>query len=276
MNRSSLHCAIADGIVGAPAYLLNSKVNAALNQKVPGPLPDRAELQRIALDTKTADTLRHSFGVQEGSYNIDDWIELARIPCQFGSLTSLVNINTYLGDDGGRRFGRNVSEIFEYTWVEYHLSYTRIEPTPQRFWNNPYTAAANPGTPLFQLPTWNDNRFEPGLDNEITVPLIPGRSLSLFARIVAAQDIEDFQGWQEGISYVKGDVVVIVPSFEFYVARFDHVSTPALAPGPPANPWNVVADGDGIHLSLWGELQAKVQSEQNLSAKWKAERTYTT
>jgi len=272
-----LKSAIADGIIGAPGYLLNPNLNSYLDKRVPEPLPDRPELQRIALNTKSTNTIKHSFGPQVATFTADNWIELARIPCEFGSLTTLRNVNTFFGDQSGRFIGRSEPSFLEYTWFEYHLSYTQIEPAPQRIKTNPYIAGVNPGVPLFELPLWNDNRFDSNInpDEEITIPLTPGRSLSLFARLIGAE-VPDLFVWQPDFQFKKGDVV-FGTGFNTFLCTIDHLSAAGNAPGVANGPWSQIADiATGYPLMLWGELEASVQSEQNLSAKWQAERDYQT
>jgi hypothetical protein len=278
MNSNSLACAYRDGIIGSPGYLHNSNVRKGLNEQVPGELPERAELQRIALNTKTTDMIKHSFGPQlVTNIDLDDWIELARIPCQFGSVTTLRNINTFVGDPSGRVIGRPLASFLEYTWVEFHLAYTSIEPRPQRIFQSAYAGGVNPGVPCFQLPFWQDNRFDANqsIDNELTIPCTPGRSLSLFARFIGAE-AADIVIWQDGLNFKKGDTA-FDGAFQLFIATTDHESLIPNRPTAANSPWvEIAAPLEGYNLKIWGELEASNQSEQNLSALWQAERTYDT
>jgi len=276
--NSSLACAYRDGILGSPGYLHNSNVINSLNKRVPGELPGRLELQRIALNTKTTNTIKHSFGPQiSTTFGLDDWIELARIPCQFGAVTTLRVINTFFGDISGRVIGRPLASFLEYAWIEYHLCYTSIEPAPQRIFASAYIAGVNPGVPCFELPLWKDNRFDTNqaIDNRVTIPCTPGRSLSLFARFLGAE-APDIVLWETGLNFKKGDTT-FAGNFSLYICTVDHLSSVLNGPTTSTPPWVLVsAPGPGYSLQLWGELEVSWQSERNLSALWQAQRTYDT
>lgn len=271
---NAYQAALRDGIFGYPAYF-NPAVDRALNKQTPGPLPGRIELQRIALDTKTTDMVEHSFGLTKQIFFDDDWIELARLPSQFNDLTTLRQIDTEITDWSGQPLYREVTHIFENLFVEYWLVYTELQPRPRRVFSAIYSPGALPGTVAFQLPKWRDNRFRYGLDNELSIPLIPNRNLSLIARINYPSNLNAWPEWTGlGANYVKGDIVQIFGGL--FMCVIDHMSS---VPKTPPNNFYWISLGSltaGGFIGVYGKLQGSVQSERNLSAKWQAERTFKT
>ena len=259
---------------------LSGETDRFLEKRVdPQAWPSRLELSKIALQTKTADTIDHSYprieSPQDGWF-IYDWIELARIPSLEGKVTTLRGIDTFIGNNDGFPFEHPSNNTFTQNFGRYWLIYTEIGSGPRRVTNYQYglLGADLPGNVLFRRPFWDDNRYSWGRsDNHTTFPLVPGYNLSLFFQFTGVTELPP--EWQAALNYKEGDLIYDPGTLSIWQARFDHQSSGGNNP-PDLEVWIKVYDvPNAAHfMSLAGRLRASVQDERDLSALWQARRTF--
>jgi hypothetical protein len=279
MTHAKIAAAAAarDYMTGISGFITPS-VLKHIKKRSPSNVIPRSELQRMAIQARTTNTLKHTYGFQINSpsgWSINDWIELARIPSDFNYITILRQVNTFIGDITGRNFIRANISIFENNWIEFWLVYSPIDAVDQYVFNAAYGGNMLVGKPVWELSSWNDNKYQLGVpDNELTIPLLPGYNVSLFGRVVGITP-ESIRTYNfPDVDYVKGDLVEW--NSVIYVCILNQNSKLSFRPDNDPSLYMEIGNIFQMNFSIWGSLEASVQSEQDTASQWQTQRTYIT
>lgn len=257
-------------------YPVDPITDLFLEGKAPTEKIDRIELDRLALQTATTDIIDHSFDPRfvPTDLRTNDWIELARIPSEYGNITTLREIQAGFYTD---QLEKMRSDNFEYSFGRFYLLYKKLRAGDRDFFNlgYPFVGASPPGQFLYQLPNWQDNRYSPERKRQpLTVPLTPGYSLSLYVQFLGL--VTQIEDWNAGALYQQGDAVRH-PNGNIWVAKYDVFPGNPPPAGGTSDIWEPIYDAVATlrwRIRPWGRLIASVQSERHLTSAIQARETF--
>lgn len=270
--------AVIDGVIGYPVSPLIEKRLLKDSKKS---LPKRM-LERLAQQSQTTDRREHTFGLYTEAQGLPQYyfVELARIRCDQSWITTLRRIDTTITEEDGAPVDGEDNRPFNAPFmttdlVRWYLTSHNINAGPDPIIiGGGQVDQKPPGTSCFDLPYWDDGRYNWGNpSNIVNIPCTSDRYMSLWAYVLGTPAVI-YPTWTFPVQYGIG-FIVWYDGFH-YICIQSHTSQPDWDPPTTFTLWNLYEiEPEVYEIGVAGRLVASVQSEDQIAAEWQAKRTFT-